>query len=102
MELTDKFKPNYLLKMLVLKSFANKLVILIIVVIKSVLSFGYNTIYKDKNCNSGFGYFKKSNIEKLKARFLLKELSSNINITLAEPPPKLCRRPRKTNTEKLL
>lgn len=60
-KLTDKLKPNCLLKTLVLGSFANKLVILIIVAIELVLNFGYDTISKGKNYNLRSEYFEKSN-----------------------------------------
>lgn len=101
-ELTDKLKPECLLKTLVLRLFANKLVTLIIMALGSVSTSSHSTVSKGKKCNSnipilGSGYSKEGNIQKLKARSPLREVVPNINMTFTELPLKLCGRPRKIN-----
>lgn len=100
-ELIDKFKPDCLFKTLVFGPFTNKLVTLIVVAVGLISISGYDTVLKDKNCNLGSGYSKEGNIQNLKARSPLRKVAPNINITFAKLLPKLCKRPRKENTQKL-
>lgn len=71
-ELTDKLKPDYLLKTLVFRLFADKLIILIVIAVGLVSISGHKAISKGKNYNSnililGSRYSKEGNIQKLKA-----------------------------------
>lgn len=96
MKLIDKLKPKYLLITSIFWLFANKFITLIIVVIRLVSISGYGTFSKDKKYNSnilmlGSKYSKEDNIQKLKARFLLKQILLNNNTTFIEPSPKPCK-----------
>lgn len=106
-ELTDKLKPDCLLKISVFRPFANKLIILIVIAVGLVSIFGYEAIFKGKDCNSYIlilesGYSKEGNIQTLKTRSFSKKMVSNINITFTESFSKLCGRPKIINTQKIL
>lgn len=66
-KLTNKLKPDCLLKILVFRPFADKIIILIVIAVGLVSIFGHKAISKGKNCNSNIlilesRYFKEGNI----------------------------------------
>lgn len=96
MELIDELKLDCLLKTSVFELFANELDTLIVIVVRLISVSGHDIGFKNINFNSDIQildskYFKKSNIQKLKARSLLKKVVPNINIIFVEPFPKPCR-----------
>lgn len=97
--MADELKSDYLLKILIFQLLVNKMIILIISTIKSILTLGYSIIFKGKKYYSDIltlrsGYFEKNNIKEWKAKPLLKKLILNINIISTDLPPKQCRLPR--------
>ena len=92
LELADELKPDCLLKTSVLWPYASKLVTLIVSAMELVLTLGHSTVLKEEyylnNPTLRFRCSDKSNIQELKAKRSLRELTPNINSHSADPPPK--------------
>lgn len=105
LELADKLKPDYLLKISVFWLCTSELIILIISAKELVLTLGHGTILKEEyhldNPTLRFRCSEESNIQELKARPFLKKLISNINNSSADLFPKQRGLPKKKNVQQL-